>query len=47
MAEAARTILEGEIDLPGGVFTTPCLGQRYVDHLSAAGLELDAKMVPA
>lgn len=42
MAEAARTLLEGDHNLEhGGVYTPASLGQGYVDRLDGAGFHLE------
>jgi short subunit dehydrogenase-like uncharacterized protein len=41
VAEAAMVLLEDERSLPGGILTTACLGQAYVDRLRAVGLGID------
>ncbi|KAF4506902.1 hypothetical protein G6O67_006938 [Ophiocordyceps sinensis] len=45
LAEAALTILEDDVGLPGGVYTPACLGQGYVDRVKDAGLKIDVKLL--
>ncbi|KAL2271433.1 hypothetical protein VTJ83DRAFT_804 [Remersonia thermophila] len=40
-AEAAATILQEDLDLPGGVYTAACLGQPYIDRLERAGFRIE------
>ncbi|KAL1839283.1 hypothetical protein VTJ49DRAFT_1683 [Mycothermus thermophilus] len=41
VAEAAATILQEDLDLPGGVYTAACLGQPYIDRLERAGFHIE------
>lgn len=43
LAEAARTLLEEEVELPGGIYTAACLGQPFIDRLERAGFHLETK----
>lgn len=45
MSQAAMTVLEGEADLPPGVFTASCLGQPFVDRLDKAGFHIESKLI--
>ncbi|ROT40502.1 saccharopine dehydrogenase [Sodiomyces alkalinus F11] len=47
LSEAALTVLEDDVDLPGGVFTASCLGQRYIDRLDGAGFKMETKLIPS
>ncbi|KAK0753234.1 saccharopine dehydrogenase [Schizothecium vesticola] len=47
VAEAAATILEEDLDLPGGIYTPACLGQPYIDRLEKAGVVFETEMVDA
>lgn len=46
LAEAAVTILEDDIKLDGGVYTSACLGQTFLDRLNTAGFKFENKVVP-
>ncbi|KAK4252088.1 hypothetical protein C7999DRAFT_27329 [Corynascus novoguineensis] len=43
LAEAASTLLEEDVDLPGGVYTAACLGQPFIDRLSRGGFRIETK----
>ncbi len=43
LAEAAATLLQEDVDLPGGVYTPACLGQPFVDRLGRAGFHIETK----
>ncbi|KAL2181408.1 uncharacterized protein P884DRAFT_214393 [Thermothelomyces heterothallicus CBS 202.75] len=43
LAEAASTLLEEDVDLPGGVYTAACLGQPLIDRLSRGGFRFETK----
>ncbi|KAL2164231.1 hypothetical protein VTH06DRAFT_3447 [Thermothelomyces fergusii] len=43
LAEAASTLLEEDVDLPGGVYTAACLGQPLIDRLARGGLRFETK----
>jgi short subunit dehydrogenase-like uncharacterized protein len=43
LAEAARTLLEEDVELPGGVYTAACLGQPYIDRLARGGFHFETK----
>ncbi|KHN99475.1 Saccharopine dehydrogenase / Homospermidine synthase [Metarhizium album ARSEF 1941] len=45
LAEAARTILEDDVELGGGIFTPACLGQKYIDRASDAGFKIEVKTI--
>lgn len=46
LAEAARTLLEDDVDLGGGgVFTPACLGQGFVDRVDATGFKIETKTI--
>ncbi|KAL2124864.1 hypothetical protein VTJ04DRAFT_1229 [Mycothermus thermophilus] len=40
-AEAAATILQEDLNLPGGVYTAACLGQPFIDRLERAGFRIE------
>jgi short subunit dehydrogenase-like uncharacterized protein len=43
LAEAAATLLQEDVDLPGGVYTPACLGQPFIDRLDRAGFHIEVK----
>ncbi|KAI9047881.1 hypothetical protein LZ554_007683 [Drepanopeziza brunnea f. sp. 'monogermtubi'] len=43
VAEAAISILKDGHDLPGGIYTPACLGQKFIDRLEGAGFEFERK----
>ena len=43
LAEAAATLLQEDVDLPGGVYTPACLGQPFIDRLGRAGFHIETK----
>ncbi|EAQ91243.1 hypothetical protein CHGG_03178 [Chaetomium globosum CBS 148.51] len=45
LAEAASTLLEDDVDLPGGVYTAACLGQPYIDRLDRGGFHIETKLL--
>ncbi|KAI5928429.1 saccharopine dehydrogenase [Camillea tinctor] len=45
LCEAARTLLEDDIGLEGGVYTPACLGQKYIDRLDAAGFKFETNLI--
>lgn len=45
MTQAALTILEDDLDLPGGCYTPACLGQGYVDRVAQYGFAIEAKFL--
>ncbi|KAF9872613.1 saccharopine dehydrogenase [Colletotrichum karsti] len=45
LAQAASTLLEDDVDLPGGVFTAACLGQPYIDRLHDVGFRFETKIL--
>lgn len=45
LAQAASTLLEDDVDLPGGVFTAACLGQPYIDRLHDVGFKFETKIL--
>jgi short subunit dehydrogenase-like uncharacterized protein len=45
LAEAASTLLEEDVDLPGGVYTAACLGQPYIDRLDRGGFHVETKLL--
>ena len=45
LAEAAATILEEDLELPGGVYTAACLGQPFIDRLERAGFHFETKLI--
>ncbi|KAK1828460.1 saccharopine dehydrogenase [Podospora conica] len=47
LAEAAATILEGDVGLPGGIYTPACLGQPYIDRLEKAGVVFETELIEA
>lgn len=47
LVEAAATILEDDVQLPGGVYTPACLGQGLIDRLHKSGLKFEVKIVDA
>ncbi|KAK5990181.1 Putative trans-acting enoyl reductase [Cladobotryum mycophilum] len=42
--EGALMLLEEEVDLPGGLLTPACLGQRYIDRLQEAGFHMEVRL---
>lgn len=45
LAQAAATLLEGDINLGGGIFTPACLGQTFVEKLDSVGFKIQVKTV--
>ncbi|PHH63959.1 hypothetical protein CDD81_5178 [Ophiocordyceps australis] len=45
LAEAAFTILQGDLGLEGGIYTPACLGPAFVDRLGESGFAMDVTMV--
>ncbi|KAK2013003.1 saccharopine dehydrogenase [Colletotrichum eremochloae] len=45
LVQAASTLLEEPVDLPGGVFTPSCLGQSFIDRLQGAGFNFESKLL--
>ncbi|PFH56391.1 hypothetical protein XA68_16582 [Ophiocordyceps unilateralis] len=45
LAQAAQTLLEDKMELPGGFYTPACLGQGYVDRVNRDGFKIDVKML--
>ncbi|KAF6842792.1 saccharopine dehydrogenase [Colletotrichum musicola] len=45
LAQAASTLLEDDVELPGGVFTAACLGQPYIDRLHDVGFKFESKLL--
>lgn len=45
LAEAARTLLQDDLGLKGGVFTPASLGQGYLDHLNDNGFKVETKIL--
>ncbi|KAK4123364.1 hypothetical protein N657DRAFT_690976 [Parathielavia appendiculata] len=43
LAEAAATLLQEDVDLPGGVYTPACLGQPFIDRLERGGFQFETK----
>lgn len=46
-AEAARTLLQDNLHLDGGIYTPTFLGQKYIDRLGEAGFKFESKLVDA
>jgi short subunit dehydrogenase-like uncharacterized protein len=47
LAQAARTLLEDDVGLAGGVYTPACLGQGYIDRLDEVGFKIETKIIDA
>ncbi|KAI3336593.1 hypothetical protein HD806DRAFT_10759 [Xylariaceae sp. AK1471] len=47
LAQAARTLLEDDLGLRGGVYTPACLGQGYIDRLDEFGVRIETKIIDA
>ncbi|KAI0181089.1 hypothetical protein GGR52DRAFT_18471 [Hypoxylon sp. FL1284] len=47
LAQGACTILQDDVELPGGIYTPACLGQGYIDRLNDVGFSMETKMVDA
>ncbi|KAI1469206.1 uncharacterized protein F4812DRAFT_422322 [Daldinia caldariorum] len=47
VSQAACTILQDDLDLPGGIYTPACLGQGYIDRLNKAGFTIETKLIDA
>ncbi|KAL9946172.1 hypothetical protein ACHAO5_004168 [Verticillium nonalfalfae] len=45
MAQGALSLLEDNLELPGGVYTASCLGQKFVDRVGDAGLKMEVKLM--
>lgn len=39
------SILRDEHELPGGIYTPACLGQKYIDRLEPAGFIIQKKFL--
>ena len=47
LAEAAETLLQDDLQLPGGIYTAACMGQRYIDRLEKSGFKFETKIISA
>lgn len=45
LGQAAITVLEDDVDLPGGIYTPVCLGETFVNRVSDAGFTMDVKIL--
>lgn len=45
LGQAAITVLEDDVDLPGGIYTPACLGETFVNRVSDAGFKMDVKIL--
>ncbi len=45
VGETARTILEEDRGLGGGVWTPACMGQELIDRLEEANVHLEVQML--
>lgn len=45
LAEAAATLLEEDVELPGGIYTPACLGQPFIDRLDDSGFHFETHML--
>lgn len=45
VSQAALTLLEDDLDLPGGCYTPACLGQGYVDRMACHGFPIEARLL--
>lgn len=45
VSEATATLLEDDVDLPGGIYTPACLGQGYIDRLERAGFHFETRVL--
>ncbi|PHH88456.1 hypothetical protein CDD83_7508 [Cordyceps sp. RAO-2017] len=45
LVQAAMTLLQDDVGLPGGVYTPACLGQAYLDRVNDAGFKIDVKLL--
>jgi short subunit dehydrogenase-like uncharacterized protein len=45
LVQAARTLLEDDLGLGGGVYTPACLGQGYIDRLDDSGVKIETKII--
>ncbi|KAF4121344.1 short-chain dehydrogenase-like protein [Geosmithia morbida] len=45
LADGARTLLEEDTGLQGGIYTPACLGQSYIDRVSDSGFKLEVKTI--
>ncbi|OLN83710.1 Saccharopine dehydrogenase-like oxidoreductase, partial [Colletotrichum chlorophyti] len=45
LAQTASTLLEEDVELPGGVFTAACLGQPLIDRLQDNGFRFESKIL--
>lgn len=43
-SQGALTLLEGDVKLPGGIYTPSCLGQPFIDRISGAGFKLETEL---
>lgn len=45
LAEGAETLLQDDLELPGGIYTAACMGQGYIDRLNKCGFKFETKIV--
>lgn len=45
LSEAARTLLEDDLEFGGGIYTPACLGEDYIDRLEDHGLKIETKII--
>ncbi|SPO01015.1 uncharacterized protein DNG_03763 [Cephalotrichum gorgonifer] len=45
VCQAALTLLEDDLDLPGGCYTPACLGQGYIDRLGRHGFPIEGRII--
>ncbi|CAJ2505992.1 Uu.00g001220.m01.CDS01 [Anthostomella pinea] len=45
LCEGARTLLEDDVGLAGGVYTPACLGQAFIDRLHDSGFKFETKIL--
>lgn len=45
LAEAAETLLQDDLGLPGGVYTAACMGQGYIDRLNKSGFKFETEII--
>lgn len=45
MAQVALTLLEEDVQLDGGIYTSACLGQGLIDRAAKAGFKIETELI--
>jgi hypothetical protein len=45
LGSAAWTMLEDDLQLDGGIYTSACLGQTFIDRASDGGFKVEVKII--